>query len=192
MKRIVAILAALLLTAAASAQENHFRIGVGGYPWVPSLLVNGIGCEPVWNYPATLGALFVQYEEGTYTTGNISAEYAWDFRNRFSVSVSASTDIIWTVLRDPVTSKKTDTVAGALVSLMSKARYSWVSRNVVKMYSSVSIGVIAGYAEREVVALPGIQLTPVGIEVGRTLFGFAEVGIGTSYAGGMVGVGYRF
>lgn len=194
MKRIIALLAALLLTAAVSAQENHFRIGIGGYPWVPSILVNGIGAYPEidWSYPTSLGTLFVEYEGGTYTTGNICAEYAWDFKNRFTVSVSASTDVIWTTLRDAVTAKRTDTKTGALVSIMTKARYSWVSRKVVKMYCSASIGIIAGYADREAVALPGIQLTPIGIEVGKKVFGFAEAGIGTSYAGGMVGIGYRF
>ena len=37
-----------------------------------------------------------------------------------------------------------------------------------------------------------LQVTPVGISVGRDLFGFFEVGVGTIYVGGCFGIGYRF
>ena len=36
------------------------------------------------------------------------------------------------------------------------------------------------------------QINPVGIEIGRKLFGFCEAGFGTMYSGAMAGIGYRF
>ena len=37
-----------------------------------------------------------------------------------------------------------------------------------------------------------LQVTPVGISVGKKLFGFFELGVGTIYVGGCFGLGYRF
>lgn len=39
---------------------------------------------------------------------------------------------------------------------------------------------------------PGIQFAPFGIELGRKIFGFAEIGVGTLYRGISAGLGYKF
>lgn len=193
MKRLIATLAALLLTFAAFAQEQHLRIGVGGYPLIPSLLVNGIGAYPDHYREFTdLITIYKDYKGNSFTTGNISAEYAWDLKKWLTASISASTDIFWTNYHDAINSEKTDSSVGALVHVMGKARFNWVSREVVRMYSSISLGFIAGYEPREIIGLPGIQIAPVGIEIGRKIFGFGEIGFGTMYLGAMGGIGYRF
>lgn len=195
MKKIVTILAAVLLTAAAaSSQENHFRIGIGGYPLVPSLMINGIGAYPddYYPYPPALGSIYNDYEGVSYTTGNIYGEYAWNIKKWFTTSVSASTDIIWTNRHDALTGARVDTQSAALVHIMGKAQFNWVSREIVRMYSSVSLGFITSFGAHSFGISPGIQFTPVGIEVGKKIFGFGEAGFGTTYVGGMVGIGYRF
>ncbi len=37
-----------------------------------------------------------------------------------------------------------------------------------------------------------LQTSPRGIMVGKKVFGFAELGVGTMYIGAMAGVGVRF
>lgn len=191
MKRITAILAALLLTVAASAQKNHFRIGLGGYPWIPALFTADFGHDWYYSVPASLGNIYMDREGSSFTTGNIYGEYAWDLKKWFTASVSASTDIIWTNGHDSVTDRRTYTDVNALVHIMGKAKFNWVSGETVKLYSAISLGIITGYAD-EIVGLPGIQINPVGIEIGKKVFFFCETGIGTTYIGGMAGIGYRF
>ena len=36
------------------------------------------------------------------------------------------------------------------------------------------------------------QFSPIGVEFGNKLFGFAEIGIGSLYAGMQAGIGYKF
>ena len=52
---------------------------------------------------------------------------------------------------------------------------------------------MAGYdLTKTGVIFPVFQLNPVGIEIGRKVFGFCELGIGFMYTGAMAGVGFRF
>ena len=77
------------------------------------------------------------------------------------------------------------------VSLMLDARFSWLRREAVSMYSSFSLGVLAHIERANGGYIPFFDATLVGISVGRSLYGFAEVGVGI---GGSVrvGIGYRF
>ena len=36
------------------------------------------------------------------------------------------------------------------------------------------------------------QMVPIGVTVGKKVFGFFETGIGTQYVGCMAGIGFRF
>ena len=94
---------------------------------------------------------------------------------------------------DPVTDERIKTSTSLIFQVVPQARFNWVSRDLVKMYSSIGIGALIGYdLDKCFDILPTFQVTPIGIEVGRKVFGFCEGGIGMMYFGGMVGVGYRF
>ena len=81
---------------------------------------------------------------------------------------------------------------GWTATVLPQARFNWIKKEVVKVYSSVGAGVRAGsFDERADILIAG-QLVPIGINVGNKVFGFAELGIGTVYIGGMFGIGYRF
>ena len=57
---------------------------------------------------------------------------------------------------------------------------------------SLGLGVTAGEFDGVSDCYPAGQAVLLGISVGRRLVGFAELGSGTMYMGGMIGVGYRF
>ena len=194
MKRLIALISVIILTTAgagASAQENHARIGWGGYPIMDNLFSGGWGCIDIYSF-ADLHNIYGDYMSSTYTTGAIYAEYAWDIKKWFTASVSATTDIIWENYRSATTDQKTGTDTGFVLHAMGKARFNWVSRQIVRMYSSISLGFITGYLDEESIIFPGVQINPVGIEIGGKIFGFCELGFGTTYTGAMAGIGFRF
>ena len=98
MKRTLAILAALLIAAGASAQESgNLRIGLGGYPLIESIMTNGFGCNcALWSGPEDLESIYRDFNGNSYSTGAISAEYAWDVKKWFTCSLSAATNVFWT------------------------------------------------------------------------------------------------
>ena len=60
------------------------------------------------------------------------------------------------------------------------------------IFCGVTGGRLTGTYDFVTDCYPAAQIIPVGICVGRKVFGFAEVGYGTMYVGGMIGVGYSF
>ena len=79
---------------------------------------------------------------------------------------------------------------------MLTARFSWLNRKLVRLYSSVGAGLAVSLMDVSYREYPetylSLQVTPVGISVGKKLFGFFELGVGTIYVGGCFGLGYRF
>ena len=99
----------------------------------------------------------------------------------------------WQGNKDAVTDKNTNTDTSLFIYVVPQARFNWVRKELVKMYSSVGIGLMGGYdLEKEPGILPAFQISPVGIEIGRKVFGFCELGLGMMYTGAMAGVGFRF
>lgn len=79
---------------------------------------------------------------------------------------------------------------------MPVVRFTWLNRRWVRMYTSLGLGAtfatgVDYETERFNDDLFAFQFTPIGISVGRSLFGFAEVGVGAQGAL-MMGVGYKF
>lgn len=187
----------ILICAATSAQAQHepdqIRVGWGGYPLMESLLNVGFGClcdTPV-TYP-DLNEIYHDYSKPTFSTGVINVEASWFHRDWFTFSFNVAASYTWEGYRDAVTDKRTGTEDGFILYIVPQARFNWVRRDWVRMYSTVGLGVLAGITEGDFTVLPAAQLTPVGIEVGRRLFGFCEIGAGMLYFGGQAGIGFRF
>ncbi len=83
------------------------------------------------------------------------------------------------------------------ISVMPVVRFTWLNKNWVRMYSSFGLGATIEHGRRYYDDRPyrdvlvALQFTPIGISVGRSLFGFAEIGVG-SQGVLMMGVGYKF
>lgn len=89
---------------------------------------------------------------------------------------------------------------------MVALRVSWLNRKLVRLYSSVGLGLEIPFAQKcgfdtndpryYMVAHSGFtlaaQLCFVGISVGKNVYGFFETGVGNLYSGCCAGVGYRF
>ena len=158
-----------------------------------SLLNLGFGCgcdlPPGAMSPEVI---YQDYSKPMYTTGVINAEFAWFHKPWFTFSFTTAVSLTWQGYRDAVTDERTGSDAGFNLYLVPQARFNWVRRECVKMYSTIGLGAMVGINDGEFGVLPAAQLTPVGIEVGRKLFGFGEIGLGMLHVGGQIGIGYRF
>ena len=187
----------LLLPVMVSAQEQQnwkrqARFGWSGYPVTESIIHTWSMCECV--EPMTsLVDIYRDYQKPMYTTGGISAEIAWLYKDWFTFALTLSGNFSWQGNKDAVTDKNTNTDTSLFIYVVPQARFNWVRKELVKMYSSVGIGLMGGYdLEKEPGILPAFQISPVGIEIGRKVFGFCELGLGMMYTGAMAGVGFRF
>ena len=223
-RRFLVLLAAASLTAAlfppvagAARPEDErpeawqfsyeVRLGWGGYPVfdVTSMLMKGSSgifsyyddVGPYYGY----GSLEMIYRPSTgpgYMTGVISAEFDFNFRKWFTLTVGLSGNGAFQDVFDVMSGAKAGRNRGVAMSLLPEARFNWLNRPLVRMYSSIGagIGVTAytkvGYGYPSFSWYPVFQVSPVGISVGRRVYWFAECGIGMQYMGGMTGIGVRF
>ena len=171
--------------------KYEFRLGWCGFPALDDLNFSGYN-DYVVSYYTPISDVFSDYDGPVYMTGNIMAEMNFHIERWFTLSVGLAADGMWKSFYDVHTEEKTGTSRGASVTILPQARFNWLNRDVVRMYSSVGLGVTAGRFDDSSGVFRATQLVPVGITVGRRLFGFAEIGYGTLFIGGMFGVGYRF
>lgn len=200
MKRL--LLAAVLVLAVVCGAEAadgdgdrtpfkyEMRFGYGGFPLYDN---------DNYDYHADLdfsdkllSDCYGDYVSGLDFTGIFSAEFNFIFTKWFTLSLGAGADLMFVRYSDPVSRTRTWTRSGISVNVMPQARFAYVSKEYVKMYSAVGLGLYGGRLGDRSHLSVGWQVVPIGIMFGRKVFGFVEIGIGTMYAGGLAGVGFRF
>lgn len=205
MKRFIYIFTtalALTLASAPSAQAQEkgtsqlpykyeFRLGICGYP-----TLDYENFTPFYDYiyynDTPIKDLFSDYDGPTYMTGNIMASLDIHYRKRITLSLGLATNGVWKNQYDVFTDQKTKRVSGVVMTALSQIKFNWVAREVVRVYSSVGLGITAGGFDDISDAYLAGQAVLLGVSLGRRFVGFAECGTGSMYMGGMVGVGYRF
>ena len=193
---LLASLALLALPTLASAREKEnryqMRFGLGGYPVTEAFMYTFSWCD-CGASEFSLHDLYRDNDGPLYTTGSISAEFSWLFKDWFTFSLTTAANISWQNSFDPVTQERSGTQTGGLLYVVPQYRFNWVRRDLVKMYSSIGVGGLVGKdMDNDFVIFPAAQLNPIGIEIGRKVFGFCELGVGMMYTGAMAGVGFRF
>lgn len=201
MKKTLFIIVLLACVISASGQNNseqrlpcryEVRLGWSGYPVGDDNQFVGVNNHGFYSYDHSISDIFSEYDGTTYMTGNIVGEFNIHFKKWFTFSLGFAANGIWKDVYSSQTDVKLRRENGWTATVLPQARFNWVRKEVVKVYSSVGAGIRAGsFDEREDILIAG-QLVPIGINVGKKVFGFAELGIGTVYIGGMFGVGYRF
>ena len=193
MKRILLLLFSLALVCLPSEakrerfvpeHKHEMRLGWSGFP--TAVLFMDLEHEP--SSSSSLDDLFKNYYGDKYCTGNITAEYSYVLNRTVTFSVGLSYCGVFYKeysTTDGVQGNRND----VFLSLMPQCRLHWFRRPICNMYSSFSLGIAVFDGEFGIVP----QINPIGIEVGRKVYGFGEVyGFGLHYIGGAVGIGYRF
>ena len=201
MKRMILMAAMLFCVLVAGAQDKdgkdvpyryEVRLGWSGYPTADDNNFVGVNNHGFYSYDSSISDIFSDYDGPTYMTGNIVGEMNFHFKKWFTLSVEVAANRIWKHTYYSQTDEPKGRVRGYTATLMPQARFNWIRKDIVKVYSSVGLGVRAGKFDDRDDALIAAQLVPIGINVGGRVFGFAELGFGTLYVGGMFGIGYRF
>ena len=203
------LIAAFPLFAAASSWQDGDRpyryevnLSWGGFPMLDALNFSGYDFlsvpDEVPCTPRSLADIYADYTGPSYSTGVISADFNIQFKKWFALGLQANFDGIWSSLHSSDTGEKLGNCSGVAFSFLPYARFTYLNRPVVKLYSAVGLGIGAGYRKfdnngwEETLVYPAFQFTPIGIMVGRRVYGLFELGAGTVYVGCRAGIGVRF
>ena len=188
---ILAVLVGMLSISIAHAQENHdIRLS-----WVLGARGNyGLASHISLGYVGDLDNTPLEPTADNTIWLTASLDYGYKVNEWFSVGGS----LAWTAgicnLYDSETLKRWDTMHVDYISLMPIARFTWLRRGIVELYSS--IGATAGiehwmhYTNGEQHTLRpylSYDIKPIGITVGGKWYGFAETGYG---ARGIFNIGF--
>jgi hypothetical protein len=192
---VAAVVFSMLSIAATHAQERHdirlsWNIGArGNY---------GLASHTSLSYIGDLDNTIYEPQEGKTLWVSASLDYDYRVNEWFSVGGCLAWSAGICNLYDNQTHERWDTIHVDYISIMPIARFTWLRRGIVELYSS--LGATAGI-EHWVHYLNGkhhtyrpylsYDIKPIGISVGRRWYGFMEAGYG---ARGIVniGVGHRF
>ena len=195
-----AVIAMLMtpLTASAQQKEDHkpdqIRFGLGGYPLMESIRFTGIGAYPGYYYRGPdLNRIYGDYKMPAYSTGVMNVETSWFLKKWFTFTLTTSASLSWQNFKDSMTDKRIGTDLAVDFYVIPQARFNWIGRDhLANLYTTIGLGAMIGTDFNDMTVIPAVQFTPIGIEIGRNVFGFCEFGIGMLYVGGQAGVGIRF
>lgn len=186
-----------------SKQERNFRshspwryevrIGYGGFPSLDRS--NFLSSRWSWDsvpyyYGYDLESLYRPRTVNEYVTGVFSGEFSIHYQRWLTFAINLGVNGIWSKKNDPASGYYV--ARGASFNLIPIARFYYLNMPLVRLYSGGGFGVYAGFFEDNYEFFPAFQITPIGITVGRTIFSFAEISIGTASMGANFGLGYRF
>ena len=194
MKRYIISFVLLLTAFCASCVEAHaqeVRLGWSGYPTMDYENFTMYTSDFYYS-DSPIQQMFSDKDGPTYMTGNIMASIDFERKKWFSFSIGLAANGVWKDKYDYRTGLKTHRENGCIVTVLPQARFNWLNREAVRMYSAIGVGVTAGAFDDKADCYLAGQITFLGVSVGRRLIGFAELGSGSMYMGGMVGIGYRF
>lgn len=181
--------------------EHDFRLGIGAYPG----FADAFELDRDYDYWARTSPSEMYDDRLTYmgeerVTGSITASYSFRFTKLLSLGASFS----YAGQSRNHYNLSDDTKAASTrldrFMLTPMVRLSWMNRSNVRLYSQAGLGL--GYVLQHDDRLPSsslsrstafvsMQMTFIGLSVGRKFFGFTELGCGTQ--GVLIaGIGYRF
>ncbi len=146
------------------------------------------------------------YANPSYYNQKISntwwVSYTYNFTNVFALQFLFAYDAVWQNTYSWWDGSKQSKRVENYYTPMVVARFSRLNRSIVRLYSSVGVGITYlqdNYTSYNYIPSGSqywtkfaLQIAPVGITIGKKLFGYAEIGIGNIYEGGCAGIGYRF
>ena len=203
MKRLPLILAIITATICSStaqafnykgseqqAPDHWWAVGLSGYPTV------GIfGHLGYYDYIYNIKRMYADYDGASYSLGNISAEYGWNFSRAFSLALNAGFTPIWNSRFDGYTHERKSVNFASVIYFTGEARFTYVNKPKFRFYSSVELGMGAGIKTGDNGGSDAsfvLQVNPLGFEFGDKWFGRVKFGVGVENIGAQIGFGHRF
>lgn len=143
-----------------------------------------------------------EYYSRELTTNTWTLGYTYNFTKVIALQATLSYEGGWCTFYRWDTGGEVWNSSDNYITAAGHFKVNWLNRKIVRLYSSAGLGVSVEIIKKpqpgslwnppETNVKPAFQICPFGISVGRRVYGFAEIGLGTIYAGGCIGVGYRF
>lgn len=208
MKRLILVMISILAAVSISAQEIKPQQSGGKRAKLPFEQQHevrvSVGIDPqffIFEMPYDNHNFSIPrtYDGPTYTTGAINLSYAYRFRRWFDFGVLLSYNSEYKRVFDNLTGDYLYRIYQHHITVMPTVRFTWLNRQWVRMYSSLGMGATFGAQSITGSQKPyntdrlafAFQCSYLGITVGKSLFGFAELGLGTKGLA-IFGMGYRF
>ncbi len=181
------------------AHKYELRFSWNGFPAIDNIisdqtietntgLDSNFGTEP----NVGLDKMYRSRYLGEYTTAIISSELVINFNKKFSLGVIMGCNSFWKMYYDPLYDsnyKKTSLI----FNMMAVAYGNWYQDEIIRVYTGAGLGFHLGFnVHSNTVFFPTFELIPVGLTVGKRLYGLAELSSGLSWIGGRIGIGYKF
>ena len=176
--------------------KNFIQIGVGVPTLIQGLMLelymyDRISIDPAYS---TLSGTLASYRYywGTERLFNaINLEYGHKVTNVVSLGAKIYTGFItkgkYHIMTDELLYRDSHVVSSAIFNV----RFDWLRREWVTMYSSIGVGVVAQFMRDDSAIYPMYDATFVGLDVGRRIYGYLEIGSGIS-GSIRAGLGVRF
>ena len=194
-KLFIATLAVSLCTIASAETFDgpriSFRAGIAGSP------NTGVDyfCENTGIYAYNLAGIYGDYHGPTKSSGLITAEVDFALSSWFTLGINFGITHFAHDAYNGITQKLTKHRKGNALYALPTATFNYYNKQALKLYGSFGFGIgkYAGFdnLENRNFKLEA-QCIPLGIEYGKKIFVFGELGFGTLYSGGRIGAGYRF
>ncbi len=135
------------------------------------------------------------------SSGLMSADFNIQFKRWFALGLQLNAVVMPGREYSPITENVVGKYTDFEISFLPYARFTYLNRELVKLYSSIGLGLRMDHDEapsENVYNDPGnywmpcLQFVPVGVTVGKKVYGLFELGMGSEYMGCRFGVGYRF
>ncbi len=202
-KTLVTVLILSLACSIAVGQNivnkgpHEIRLGVGAVI-VPGYYNNNIKDDipPPGSAPG-----YYRYPGDKIGTPGINFSYTYQLKRWLALGITLGYAGVFQKSYDLYTDNTVSKKGKHFISFTPAVRFDWYRSNMVKLYSCFGLGlghifereryIGQDYVERDGFYTPTIDFTPLGISVGRKIFGFCEFGLSTQ---GFVkaGIGYRF
>ncbi len=192
-----ALLAMLCLNLGAAERRHEISVS-GGY--VPGHWFAGYD----FNYLMKNGIYYntsfadTYFDASTYEVEKSTLTWSLNYLYNFNKTIAVGAVLAYEGGSQAFYKRSDDSLINKenknILSTLATFRATWLNRRYVRMYSLIGAG--ARYSMEGDFSYPinhlAFQIAPLGISVGKDLYGHVEFGVGTLYMGFNLGIGYRF
>ena len=199
---VTALCALFLVCGSAAARTDSLstgrniwdiRLGVSAVP-VSSVQVKRYSS---YNYDKPLHNMYGDYSGPLISSPNFAAEAMVHLSKKSALGVAVSACFHnYRIFSAVENDKQVSSVTSAALYVLPTYRLYYLNKDMVRLYGNVSLG-LTSYFNTDIsgsryIPQVAFNISPIGVEVGRRWFGFAEIGLGTVYCGVSLGAGYKF
>ncbi len=186
----MAICAAVLVAGTVGAQERPRSAGDAGADYATDVSL-GYGVLPINDVPGIMDDLLPSLagtgEIVKRKTGSINMGYMY----RLTPALTVGGMFVYSGAMSSAVSKG-GYIYDNFYSILPQVKFVWYRSGIVGLYSRLAAGVLIADRQYQVgpatAATFTFQVSPLGVELGRTIAGFAEVGFGAT---GVLTLGVR-